>query len=270
MTGGPKRDVVYVDHYGCAAMGRWPTLVALAERAAAERARCADLLARAAPPGACGPEIPAAPARGPMLTFQPREVSLTEAGNWRTVPAGHAGRMGARVASPFELMTCAARKAHAREVARAEREGRAPPEWRPLFTLGQMAVAEDYAALAERCASAGMTCGTLEPGRGGAGAGCREEAILSDLRRLAVYHRRIGDGLAREVRRFRPGGAARRPIRVRALVDMVCLGGASLDAVLRAHGWAPDGRIRAALRRSLCAALDRMQGYDLTRPQDMA
>lgn len=265
----PRADVIYVDHYGCAAMGRWPTMVALAEAARAEAARMARVLGRAAPPAECGPEIPVAPARGPMCAFQPREVGMTEAGNWRTVPAGYRGRMGARRASVFEVMTASARKAHDRAVARAEAEGRSPPRWRAPFTRGQEDVAADYAALTERCEAAGMKCASLEAGRAGSGGGCREEAILADLQRLAVYHRRIGDGLAREVRRFRPGGRVRRPIRVRVLVDMVCLGGCSLDAVLRAHGWASDAAVRGALRRSLCAALDRMQGYDLARPQVM-
>lgn len=92
--------------------------------------------------------------------------------------------------------------------------------------------------------------------------------MLADFQRLRSLHRRIGHGLAREVRRIRPEGRKRRAIRVRTLVDLVCLGGVPLSAVLRRHGWAVDAGAVEGLRRSLAAALDRMRGYDLDRPRN--
>lgn len=286
MTAVPNDEIIYVDHFGCAAVGRWPTMVALRDARVAEADAWRAILTRATPPAECGPAIPVAPARGATVTFVPREVAITDAGNWRVVPSGHEGRHGARVASVFDTMTLAAQKAHARKVKQAEkahqraiveakRAGKPEPEWRaPVwrtpFTKGQVTVALDYAALTERCQSAGLKCASLETvGGGGTGNGSREEAILADLQRLRMYHARIGDGLAKEVRRFRPGGRKRHAIRVRTLVDMVCIGGRSLEAVLLVHGWQKNGEIVESIRRSLCSALDRMQGYDLARAQNI-
>ena len=68
--------------------------------------------------------------------------------------------------------------------------------------------------------------------------------------------------MALAVRRIRPSDrGSRAGITDRRLVDMVCLGGEDLTAVLRAHGWFEDGKNRKALRLALCAVLDRMQGY---------
>jgi hypothetical protein len=83
--------------------------------------------------------------------------------------------------------------------------------------------------------------------------------------RLRVLRQRIGSGLAKEVRRIRPNGAKRKPIYARALVDMVCVGDASISEVLRVHGWANCKKGNAALLAALCAALGRMQGYDLVK-----
>lgn len=270
MTALADDETIYVDHWGCAAVGRWPTMVKIADRKAEEARASAEILGRATPPPECGPDIPVAPARGATIAFMPREVVLTDRGNWRVAPAGYERRHGARVASVFDTMTLAARKAHARAVKRAEAAGKVPPEWCPLFTRGQVAVALDYAALTERVEVSGVKCSSLEALRAAAaGGGDREEAILRDFRRLRVYHARIGDGLAREVRRMRPGGATRHAIRVRRLVDMVCLGGKSLEAVLKEHGWQKDQKVIDGLRVALCAALDRMQGCDLDKPQHM-
>ena len=108
-------------------------------------------------------------------------------------------------------------------------------------------------------------------GGGSGGNGGREEAIFSDLQRLRALHRRIGDGLAKEVRSLRPSatGGKRRAITVRRLVDMVCLADATISDVLEAHGWAKKGPAPKALRDTLGATLDRMQGYDLAKPQNM-
>lgn len=235
----------------------------------AERARVVEMLARAAPPVSCGPEMPVAPARGPMFTFQPREMVVTEAGGRRSVRTGYRGRDAAQVADVFHRMEAAARSRHARAAKRAQAEGRDVPVFVPPFDPGQVEAARDYAALSERVACSGVKCSSLEAQSGGSGGnGSREEAMLADFQRLRALHRRIGSGLAREVRRIRPEGRKRRAIRVRTLVDLVCLGGVPLSAVLRRHGWAVDAGAVEGLRRSLAAALDRMRGYDLDRPRN--
>lgn len=249
----------------------------------------AGIFKRAEPPVSCGPDIIAAPARGPMQVFVPREMVVTDAGNLVSRRAGYMGRDGARVADAFDLMTMNALKAHPKTVAAKRRDydkravyplpkGRkrrpfVEPAFVPPFTHGQVAAARDYAALSERCASSGLSCSSLEAVKAGSGGGDREEAMLADFQRLRMLQRRIGDGLAKEVRRHRPSatGGRRSAIRVRTLVDQVCLGGLTLDEVLRANGWGKcDGRVRADLRSALCGALDRMQGYDLNRPQNVA
>ncbi|MDN5789115.1 MAG: hypothetical protein L0H65_19100, partial [Pseudorhodobacter sp.] len=69
-------------------------------------------------------------------------------------------------------------------------------------------------------------------------------------------------GEAMVVRRIRPSlRGSKASIPDRRLVDMVCLGGLDVTGVLRAHGWSAFGEHRDVLRRALCAALDRMQGY---------
>lgn len=247
-----------------------------------EAARIAAIKARAQPPASVGPDIIAAPARGPMQVFVPREMVVTDAGNLVSRRAGYKGRDGARVADAFDLMTMNALKAHPKVIAAAEREHRAhceglrkkgvaarpfsAPAFVPPFTHGQVAAARDYAALTERCNASGMSCASLEAVGRGSGGGDREAAIFRDFARLRSLHRRIGDGLAKEVRRHRPSitGGKRSAIRVRTLVDMVCLGNLTLDEVFQRHGWTQkNGAMRADLRSALCKALDRMQGYDL-------
>lgn len=132
------------------------------------------------------------------------------------------------------------------------------------FTPGQMAVARRYRDLAERHAAGGMKCASLEA-RGGGGSGQGGDfmdAYLAEGRELSMIQRRIGTGQAMALRRIRPSvRGSKAAIMDRRLVDMVCIEGADLSAVLRAHGWSVDGKNRSVLRVALAAALDRMQGY---------
>ena len=245
-------QVVYVAADGVARCGK--------AVAAAERARGAEMLSRAAPPVECGPRIPVAPARGPMITFTPREVVKTDAGNYRSVPTGHKGRKAARVADAFDNMTRDAIKAHMRL-------GGDDASFVPPFSVGQIEAGREYAALVERVASSGLGCASLEAaGRGGSGGEGVQAAVFRDIERLRFLRARIGNGLAKEVRRFRPDGDKRRVILARGLVDQVCVEGLSLEAVLKRHGWGINTRCREALRAALCSALDRMRGFDLVRP----
>lgn len=235
---------------------------AIDERLGRSHVACAAILSAAAPPPECGPEIPVAPARGPMRAVTGRNMERTDAGGFRSVRTGYfeEGEAGPRqhavVSDVFDLMLLQSRKAHVRH------HGEDAP-WEPPFSKGQISAARDYAALTERVAASGVSCASLEAVRGG-GTGDREVAIFRDIQRLRALHARIGDGLVKEVRRVRPSrrGKAASAIRARTLVDQVCLGQMSVAHVLARHGWsAKDDRSLRLLREGLCAALDRMQGY---------
>lgn len=222
-----------------------------------ERARCDDLMARSAPPPECGPEMIAAPARGPMVAMSLRDVVRGEDGRARVITTGFSGRKPARCADAFDMMERDHRRAHKRAGGKGDTV--------PLFTVGQVEAGREYAALVERVNSSGLSCASMEAaGRGGGSGGGVQDAILRDIERLRLLRHRVGAGLAREVRRFRQGDG-RRAIRCLTLVDMVCVEGKSVEAVLKAHGWAVDAKCRAALRDALCGALDRMRGYGLVR-----
>lgn len=202
----------------------------------AEASRCTALRAGAVPPAACGPDMPAAIARGTIEAFTP--MRMVRGSSERQVPDGWLGRDAARARDVFDRIG----------------DG---------LTHGQIAMAREYREMTERHAAGSLRCSSLEAGRAGGGdAGGFIDAFLDVGARLRGLHRRIGDGVALEVRRVRPSDrGARRAVRDRVLVDMVCLGDRTLDAVLGAHGWAVKGDARAALRVALAAALDRMQGY---------
>ncbi|EPX82086.1 hypothetical protein [Salipiger mucosus] len=265
----PSPDVVYVDHFGYARRGAWPRSVAGADRLAEEGARIREIMARAVPPARCSAAIPVAPARGPQIAQVPREVVMTDSG-----PRVRRGdpELGNRVrlGDAFDRMEDQARRRHQAKTKGLERDGK-PIPYRPLFTTGQVEIAREYAALTERCDATGVKCSSLEVLRASAsGGGDREVAIFRDFQRLRYFHARIGDGLAKEVRRMRPGADKRRAIRARRLVDQVCLSGRTLSEVLEDHGWSVDAKSRTALRRALCSALDRMRGFDMARPQNVA
>lgn len=220
------------------------------------RARIDAIKTAAAVPVECGDAIPVAPARGPMIRFTPREARLSECGGVVVWKSGEDGRDAARIADAFDKMEREALKYH-------KRQGDDAGPYVPLFTSGQIAAGRDYAALVERVSASGVKCSSIEAqsGSGGQSGGGREEAMLADFQRLRALRHRIGTGLAKEVRRIRPGGRKRNAIYAQRLVDLVCLSDASIEKVLKRHGWTVNQKSKQALRRSLCAALDRMQGY---------
>lgn len=211
--------------------------------------RAQELLARAAVPEACGPEIPVAPARAGLVVEDRWE--MVPGSTERRRVAGHAGRKGARVGDAFDRMAeaCARRKAG------------------EPFTPGQVSAGRDYAALVERLSASGVRCSSLEAvAQAGAGGGSFIDAVVQDARRLASLRRRIGGGVAIEVRRVRPSRrGTRRAIPDLVLVEMVCCGGLSLSQVLDRHAWSVSGDNLRAVRLALAAALDRMQGWGLVR-----
>lgn len=233
----------------------------MAAKMAAEAARIAEVVSRGAVPDVCGPDIPEAPARGAFQVFRPMTIVPGSAGT--AVPAGYRApgegrfRAAIRRADVFDRMERDARIAH-------DQAGAAVPFVAP-FSPAQVQVARDYRDLTERHAAGGMRCASLEAGRGGGGSGGEFiDAYVDEGLRLAALQRRIGAGAAISVRRIRPGrrgSHARGIITDRALVDAVCLRDKSLGQVLRAHGWAVKGDLRAALRVALAQALDRMIGY---------
>jgi hypothetical protein len=237
------------------ASGRFVLIEAAATRLDEERARLAQVLADAAPPEACGDAIPVSPARGPMRRFTPREMAVTDAGGFRSVRSGYAGRDAACVMDAFDVM-------EVRRRAAAARHGRA---YEPLFSVGQVEAARDYAALFERVASSGVKLSSLEGLGGGGDAGAREAAVFDDIARLRMLRRRIGGGLVDGLRSVRPGGAVRSSIRVIDAVDRVCVGRAVVSDVLAANGFAVNSRTRAGLCADLAAAFDRLRGFDLAR-----
>lgn len=212
-------------------------------------ARARGILAAAAVPDACGPEIPLAPARGPLKTFRPIELVpgtvgvARDTGHWQR--GEDSRRRGARIMDVFDRMT--------------------GPN---ALTPAQVQIGRDYRDLAERHEAGGMKCASLEAaGRGSGGQGGEFiDVFVAEGRRLEEMRDRIGAGVAMSVRRIRPskrGAAAKGLITDRDLVDRVCRGDLDLGQVLDAFGWSAYGASRAALRKALAAALDRMQGYDL-------
>ena len=285
-------QVVYVNGRGGAWFGApmaevergFAALRAGLDRLAQSDAACLALLARATPPARCSAAIPVSPARADRAIAEvPCRAMMTQAGPRVVRDDGGAGDR-VRLGDAFDVMEDLARRKHPSVIEKAEaayrqrcKDARAAgkkkmPVWHepafvPPISPGQVQVGRDYAALTERVATSGLKCSSLEAQRaGGSGGGDREEAVLQDIQQLRAFHARIGCGLAKEVRRIRPGGAKRRAIRVRVLVDQVCIGGMTLSEVLEAHGWGVNAKSRNALRASLCAALDRMRGYDLVRP----
>ncbi len=237
----------------------------VAARLAETDSAAAAVLGHGFVPPECGPEIPAAPARGPFQVFRPIEIVPGSAGAARDAGYRAHGedrpRRAIRRADVFDRMIEDARRRH-------DRGGDDDPFVAP-FSPAQVAVARTYRDLVERHDAGGMKCASLETGRAGGGRGGEFiDAFVAEGIWIERLRSRIGNGVALSVRRIRPsrrGIASRGVITDRVLVDRVCLGDRTLSDVLRLHGWAQKGEHREALRGALVASLDRMQGYDLCR-----
>lgn len=217
------------------ARGLPPPLLTEAERVVA-------IKARAVAPERCGPEIPVAPARGPMVAFAPMEMRRTEDG-YDLVHAGHRGRDAARAMDVWDQMARQARRA-----------GGTDP-----FDQAQVATGRAYAALVERHAARGLrgvSVETMAVGRGGAAGGGYADAVLAEGRRLDALVQAIGGGVALEVRRVTR--RARGVVTVRQLVDGLCVEGLTLANLLRRSGWDTNGATIETAREAVAAALDRM------------
>lgn len=218
-------------------------------RLAQEADRLAGIKSASRRPDGCGPEIvDCAPARGPVQRFQPREAVITPAGHVRVASAGFMGFDALRRADAFDVMQQKAR-------------GRAT-DTAPLFTVGQVAAGRDYAALYERCASAGVRCSSVESLGGGGGQGSFIDAVIRDSRRLAALDRAIGNAVV-----LSPRGAqahadrGRRVIRAGDLVIGVCIKEQTVRELLQVFGWSKSTINANKIMVTLRSALDRMQGF---------
>lgn len=216
-------------------------------RQAEEDKRIAAVKEKGKVPEACGPEIPEAPARGAFRVFEPQGLYPDGKDGWVTKPSGYRGRKAIETADAFDQMEAQARKV--------------------LFTPGQKQIGRHYATLTEKLASADIRCSTMEVRQGTfSSGGGYIEAVVRDRRQLDLLQRRIGQGVAMEVRKIRPSQRNnRRPIPSRALIDAVCLQGRTIAGVLEAHGWKQPGKPASgqhikALRAALCDTLDHMMG----------
>jgi hypothetical protein len=212
------------------------------------QARLAEVRALGFVPAEVGPEIPTAPARGPvrmvdMMASYPKGDDGLE-----VKPAGFLGRKTLRLADSFDVMA-----------AKAARHKKPAP-----FTSAQVAMGRFYRDLVERHESAGVKCSSLESlsQRSGGGSGSDYmDAVLRDRDQIGALRKRIGVGSAMVVRRIRPSGrGSRTSITDRRLVDIVCLEDGTITDVLRTHGWANDAKLRVALCKALAEVLDRMMG----------
>lgn len=226
-----------------------------------------EIRGAATAPWQCGDAIPIAPARGQVERFTPTELVPDTKGGMKPERTGYRCRDGARVRDVFDKMVDQAERAHANK-------GKGAGPFETPFTFGQVLAGRGYAALTERCNASGVKCSSLESLHHSGSGGGREEAIFADFARLRALHRRIGNGLAKQLRRHRPsvssaGPDPRKSITARHLVDQICLSERTPKEILRACGWSGDSKQIKGLRSELCSALDRMQGYELDKPQNM-
>jgi hypothetical protein len=217
-----------------------------AKRMQAMDQRVAAMKAAATPTPIASPVIIPAPARGPTKVVQLRETVATENGP-RVRRATVDGFHPVQAADAFDQMELQARRRKA--------------DGGPLFTALQVDAGRAYAALAERCAAEGLRCSSVEAGRGGAPGGQRDwiDGVIARSDQLARLHAAIGQGVALSPRGPQAhADRGRKVIRVRDLVDSVCIEGRTLSEVLDRHGWSARTASIAILRLVLTDALDRM------------
>ncbi len=196
---------------------------------------------------------PVAPARPTMRLVD----------NFVLQPGGTRLRDGKHWITPSNLDVLNVQFAAAHPAPEGDRKPRA------IFSPGQVAMAETYRALVEWRNGAPLRGSRLDAGHAGqGGAGLFIDSYLDRGRALDRLVRAIGPGVALAPTRHQDRDNARRPIPVLVLVNRVVLDAWSIARVLDRHGWARKTLHIRALRAELCAALDRMQGYDGADPQN--
>ena len=217
-----------------------------------EEARLAMVRAMGFVPSEVGPEVPMAPARGPVRMLDMMALYPKGEDGFERKAAGFSGRKTLRRADSFDVMA-----------AKAARHKKASP-----FSSAQVAIGRFYRDLVERHASAGVKCSSLESlsQRSGGSGSDFMDAVLRDRDRIRLLRTRIGSGSAMTVRRIRPSDRkSRTSIMDRRLVDIICLEEGSITDVLKEHGWVGEGQAAQAkhikaLQVALRDALDRMVG----------
>jgi len=248
---------------GAARLDRWRSDEARdqrsAHRIALDRMRADDLMVTARTIWATPPEVmaaaPVAPARGCMRLVEGVEADGLMAARvgWDVSVASAGLRWEGQC--QLQIMVEIARRAHVKRIG--SMNGFVAP-----FTPGQIQMGQRYATLIERHAAGGMKCTAIGRTGGGGQGGDFMDTFVAEGREIDMIRTRIGTGQAMIVRRVRPSDRGTKSgITDRRLVDMVCLGGKDLTAVLAAHGWDRQVKQLHTLRVALAAALDRMQGY---------
>jgi len=225
----------------------WARMEALEDARSQEASRIAKVQASGFVPSEVGPEIPVAPARGPVRMMDLLAAYPKGNDDFEMKAAGFLGRKTLQRADSFDVMA-----------AKAARHKKPSP-----FSPAQIAMGRFYRDLVEKHECAGVKCSSLESlSQRSAGSGSDfMDAVLRDRERIAVLRGRIGSGSAMVVRRIRPSvRGSRVTIMDRRLVDIVCLEDGTISDVLKKHGWSEDTKLRAALQQALAAVLDRMMG----------
>lgn len=203
-------------------------------------------------PADAGPEIPVAPARGPIRVFEAKGLYPEGRDGYVVKPTGHLGRKTVQRADVFDRIKRSA----------AARNKPAP------FSPGQIAMGRYYRDIVEQHEAGGVKCSSLGDyvqSSGGAAVDITDRRLAA-FRRIESLRRRVGVGYALlEVARKKACALPRRPILNMDIVDLVCLGDESFTDVLRTFGWARKGSAAKGLYiRVLCAALgaslERMMG----------
>lgn len=207
-------------------------------------------------PAGCGPEIPCAPARGPVRVSDPVECV---GGALR--PAGYEGRSMLKCADVFDLMDQQARRVFARRKSQD-----ADAVYEEPFNAGQVSVARHYAGLFE-----GLECGQIggsafsDRVSGGSGGLDAVDLRLAARQEFKGLEDKIGRGVALAMRKVRPSkrgdGRVCKSITDIDAARLVCLHGKSLTEVLRKYDWTVSTLNLRALRAALRGSMDRMQDY---------
>ena len=233
----PDPAVFYVSPGGTVKLGSLPRFSLVKDREAR-----AEMIARAAPPQSCSPQILAVPGRGPMAPYRDVESYMTENGPRQRSTSSDYG-LAARVAGPLEEI----------ELASRGKRGSGP-----AFSAAHHVSANTYEALWHLVNGGQVKCSNLEGSGGGSGLSVTDE-MLGSAQRLRWMDGAIGTGavLSPEGWLAMPG---RRTISAGLLVHWCLIRRKPLVGLLDAHGWARQSRYLKTLKLGLMASLDAIYG----------
>ena len=212
-----------------------------------QASRQASVLAAGMAPTECGPEMPVAPARGKVVTFQPLQILPDGEDGYKQVELGFAGRSAMREEDVFDRMN--------NQVRRKKGD--------LVFPTGLIEVARDYREITQRVLAGNVKCSKIEGNRGGGTDRDFMDRYMEDSEQLRRLHKAIGPGWAMQVRRqaaLQMDRGQRRSISDRELVDFVVLKDRDISSVLSGFGWSVKGKSRKVLKLALWLTLERMVG----------